>query len=59
LPDRRREGRRLGIYTWQIDLEGRTQPGLAVNPYVAAALFHDAVYRRQTEARALAFIFVE
>jgi hypothetical protein len=37
----------------EVDLEGRADPGLAVDPDVAAALLHDAEDRREPEARAL------
>ena len=39
----------------QINLEAGSAVGFAIHPDVAAALFHDSVYRRETKSSSLSF----
>src|SRR5262249_15153963 len=41
----------------QVDLEHGSEPRLTVNPNVAAALFHNTVDRRQSQAGSFTYFF--
>src|SRR5215469_10882390 len=42
------------VHAWQVNLERAAFPRFAVNPDIAAALFHNAVYGRKAKTRAAA-----